>query len=100
MTTQLRDYRITEGSLDEFVREWLDQIEPIRRSLGFTIDAVWTAADERRFLWLLSHPGDWDAFEEADRAYHASPQRAALDPNPARLIEEQRTTRLEAVPLP
>ena len=100
MTTQLRDYRITEGSLDQFVREWLDRIEPIRRSLGFTIDAAWTAPDESRFLWLLTYQGDWDAFEAADRAYHASPQRAALDPNPARLIAEQRTSRLEGVPLP
>ena len=100
MTTQLRDYRITKGSLEQFVREWLEQIEPIRRSLGFTIDAVWTAADESRFLWLLTYPGDWDAFEEADRAYHSSPQRAALEPNPARLIEEQRTSRLENRPLP
>ena len=93
-TTQLRDYRISDGRLDEFVEAWRSGIAPIRRELGFTIDGAWTVGAENRFIWLLSHPGDWDAFEEADRRYHASPRRAALQPNPARLIEEQQTTRL------
>lgn len=100
MTTQMRDYRIVAGSLDQFVEEWQREILPIRRSLGFTVPAAWTVADESRFVWLLSHPGDWAEFEEADRRYHTSPQRAALDPNPARLIEQQHSVRLEGVELP
>ena len=99
MTTQMRDYRIVAGSLDQFVEEWQREILPIRRGLGFTVPAAWTVEDESRFVWLLSHPGDWTAFDEADRGYHTSPQRAALDPNPARLIEEQRSVRLEEVEL-
>ena len=58
---------------------------------------AWTVDGDSRFLWLLAYPGGWVAFEEADRGYHASPQRAALDPNPARLIEEQTTVRLAEV---
>jgi len=30
----------------------------------------------------------------ADHRYHTSPERAALEPNPARLIEEQTVRRL------
>jgi len=97
MATQLRDYRIVEGSLDEFVEAWRTRLAPIRRELGFSIEGAWTVDDESRFLWLLAHPGDWDAFEEADRGYHASPQRAALDPNPARLIEDEAIARLTEV---
>lgn len=97
MVTQLRDYRIVDGTLDEFVNEWRTHIVPIRRSLGFSIDGAWTVEEESRFVWLLSHPGDWDAFERADRGYHASPQRGALDPDPARLIEEQRNDQLTEV---
>lgn len=94
MVTQLRDYRVREGELDRFVEEWRDRLAPLRRSLGFTIPAAWTVPDESRFLWLLAHEGDWAAFEEADATYFASPRRAAISPDPARLIEEQRNTRL------
>jgi hypothetical protein len=99
MATQLRDYRITGGSLQQWVGEWTERIAPIRRELGFTIDAAWTVADESRFVWLLSYPGDWQAFEAADRAYHESPSRRSLEPNPARLIAEQRHARLTPVDL-
>jgi hypothetical protein len=97
VATQLRDYRIADGSLHRFIDEWRDGIAPLRREMGFTIDRAWTVDVASRFVWLLTHPGDWDAFEAADRAYYDSPQRANLDPNPARLIEEQTVTRLSEV---
>lgn len=100
MVTQLRDYRIADKALDQFVDEWRTHLVPIRQGLGFTIDGAWTIEEDRRFVWLLSHPGDWDAFQGADREYHASPQRAALDPDPGRLIEEQRNVRLTEVDRP
>ena len=99
MATQLRDYRILGGELERFVDEWTAQLAPLRRSIGFEIPAAWTVPDEDRFIWLLEHPGDWDAFAEADAAYFASPERAAIDPDPARLIDEQHTLRLSAVEL-
>ncbi len=100
MATQLRDYRIRAGDLDTFVGEWAGHLAPLRRAMGFEIPAAWTVPEEDRFLWLLEHPGGWDAFEAADAAYFASSERAAIDPDPARLIEEQRTLRLTEVPLP
>ncbi len=56
--------------------------------------------EESRFVWLLAHPGGWPEFEGADGAYFASPRRASISPDPARLIEEQRTVLLTEVPLP
>ena len=100
MATQLRDYRITDGALHEFVNEWRTHIVPIRRGLGFRIDGAWTVEEENRFVWLLSHPGDWDAFEEADARYFASPERKGFDPDPARLIEAQANVRLSEVERP
>jgi hypothetical protein len=100
MVTQLRDYRIRPGELDRFVEEWRSQLAPLRRSLGFEIAGAWTIPGEDRFVWLLAHPGEWDAFEQADAAYFASPERAGFDPDPARLIEEQRNVRLSEVGLP
>lgn len=99
MATQLREYRIRAGELDRFVGEWRTQLAPLRRSLGFEIPGAWTDPEEHRFIWLLHHPGDWDAFDAADAAYFASPERAAFDPDPARLIEAQRNTRLTDVEL-
>ena len=100
MVTELRDYRIRAGSLEQWVDEWRRRIAPIRRELGFTIDGAWTVEAESRFVWLLSHPGDWEAFEAADRAYYDSPQRTSLEPNPARLIEDQAVSRLVEIELP
>ncbi|HYI67877.1 MAG TPA: hypothetical protein VEW95_13230 [Candidatus Limnocylindrales bacterium] len=100
MVTELRDYRIVDGSLDQWVGEWLAGIAPLRRALGFTIERAWTIEAESRFVWLLSYPGDWEAFEAADRAYYQSPRRTSLDPNPARLIEDQVISRLAEVELP
>ena len=97
MVTELRDYRIVDGSLDQWVEEWVAGIAPVRRQMGFTIEKVWIVADESRFVWLLSYPGDWEAFEVADRAYYDSPQRTSLDPNPARLIQEQTISKLTEV---
>ncbi len=99
MATELRDYRISEGSLDQFVDEWLAGIAPLRRELGFTIDGAWKVEEESRFVWLLAHTGEWDAFAAADAAYYASAERAALDPDPARLIEGQVVSRLTEVEL-
>ena len=99
MATQLRDYRIAEGSLHRFIDEWRSQIAPLHREMGFTIERAWSVESESRFVWLLTHPGDWSAFEAADRAYYASPKRKSLDPNPARLIQEQHETRLSEVDL-
>lgn len=95
--TQLRDYRIRQGDLDRFVAEWQTQLAPLRRSFGFEIPAAWVIPAEHRFVWLLRHPDGWPAFEESDARYFASPERKALDPDPARLIEEQRNARVEGV---
>lgn len=97
MASQLRDYRIRQGSLDQFVEEWWLHLAPLRRELGFTIEGAWTVEGESRFVWLLTHPGDWDAFDEADARYFASRHRAAISPDPARLIESQSVARLAQV---
>jgi NIPSNAP len=100
MATQLRDYRIRAGELDRFIDEWRARVAPLRRANGFDILAAWTVPEEDRFIWLLAHPGDLDEFREADAAYYASPERAALDPDPARLIAEQRNSHLTGVRVP
>ncbi len=97
MAIQLRDYRITDGELDRFIEEWRTNLAPLRQACGFTVAGAWTVNGESRFVWLLSHPDGWDAFQEADARYFASPERASLEPDPARLIVEQRNAPLHEV---
>jgi len=46
-------------------------------------------------VWVVSYDGpDWDA---AQRAYYDSPERKALDPDPAALIVSRRKSFIEGV---
>jgi hypothetical protein len=87
MTYQLRIYDIQEGALPGFTEEWRKQIVPLRKQYGFEIVGAWMVGDANQFVWILGH----DDFEAADHAYYDSPQRAAMDPDPRRLIQEADT---------
>jgi hypothetical protein len=95
--TQIRIYRIEPGALGKFAQEWREKIAPLRRAFGFEILGAWASEEEETFVWIISHAGD---FAEADRAYYLSPERAALDPDPARHILEPRTFLARPVELP
>ncbi len=88
MRQQLRDYRIASGAMDEFVAEWRAGILPLRIAAGFEIVGAWANPETNRFVWVVSHSGD---FEAADRRYYESPDRKRISPDPARFIEEART---------
>jgi hypothetical protein len=96
--TSIRLYRIRPGELDAFVAEWRTAIVPLRRRFGFTVDAAWTSRETHTFVWLLRYVGSED-WETADAAYYDSPERAAFEPDPARLIVETTELRLEPVRL-
>ncbi len=92
---QLRIFRIADGHLADFVSEWRAGVLPLREQAGFRIEA-WTDAELGTFVWLLRYEGA-GTLEDADRAYYESPQRAALQPDPARWIVETTTLSLEPV---
>ncbi len=85
VTTQLRVYTINKGKLGEFVKLWREGIRPIREKLGFKIEGAWTIPERNEFVWIMSYddPEDWDI---KDKTYFASPERAALNPDPALFI--------------
>ena len=92
---QLRDYGIAEGHLDDFLDAWTRGVLPLRRAAGFEIQA-WTVPEESRFVWLLAYDGP-GTFAAADEAYYDAPERAALDPDPAQWIVENRKLMLEPI---
>ena len=87
---ELRMYRVKPGELDRWIDEWRATVKPLREAMGFDVLGPWVGEDDL-FVWLVGHEG----FEEADAAYYASPERAAVDPDPARLLEHTQTFLLE-----
>jgi hypothetical protein len=90
---QLREYTIEDGRLDDFVREWRELVLPLRVSLGFSVVGPWIERQASRFVWIVGYDGDIRA---ANETYYTSPERAAMDPDPARLVVESRELLLEA----
>lgn len=86
-TTELRDYVIADGHVDDFVMAWRRGVVPLRQRHGFRIDSAWLIRAERRFVWIVSLDADPGEFERRNDAYYADPARAALDPDPAQWIE-------------
>lgn len=84
MISQLRIYTINRGQLDDFVQAWSAGVLPLRRKLGFRVDGAWVLRERNEFIWVLSTDGP--DFAAKDNAYYASPERTALDPDPAPLI--------------
>lgn len=83
MTSELRLYTAKEGRLDAFLEAWLAGVPRLRRAHGFEIERAWVSREANRFFWILSYPGDREAFERADEVYYTSPERRALRPDPA-----------------
>ena len=84
--TQVRIYRVRQGELARFVEEWNGNVRPLRERFGFRVLFAWASDDDDRFVWVLGYDGA-DGFAAADARYYASEERAALDPDPARLLE-------------
>jgi hypothetical protein len=97
METQVRVYRVRPGALEEFEQEWREHVVPLRRKFGFEVVSAWASVEDDAFVWVIRHDGD---FKAADRAYYLSPERAALDPDPARHIVEPRAFLARPVELP
>jgi hypothetical protein len=88
MTAQLRRYRIKAGRGEQFAQEWRDLIAPLRETYGFRVSG-WLVEGGVEFVWLLEHENQV-SFDAADAAYYASAQRQALQPDPARLVDDAR----------
>ncbi len=87
MEYQVRTTRVAAGRMDEFVEEWTAHVARLRRRRGFTIVGAWIMEDTNEFLWILGYDGE-DGFAAADAEYRSSVERRAIEPDPARLIEE------------
>lgn len=95
METQLRDYYIRPGHMDDWVRGWKGGIVPLREQEGFVILGAWIDRPHDRFVWVVGHPGP-EAFEAAEERYHSSSSRLVLDPNPSDFVASATLDMVEA----
>jgi hypothetical protein len=93
---ELRDYRIRHGRMDAWIAGWKSGIMPLREEAGFHIIGAWVDRQNDRFVWLIGYAGA-DEFEAANNRYYSSDKRASLQPDPAKLIEEANTVKVETV---
>ncbi len=99
MICQLRIYVINRGKLDDFVAAWMAGVYPLRRAHGFAIPQVWINRERNEFIWLLAYDGPED-WEEKERAYYGSQERAALDPDPRQYIAQANQGFVSPIALP
>ncbi|HLG00343.1 MAG TPA: NIPSNAP family containing protein [Acidimicrobiia bacterium] len=94
MQLQHRKYRLKPGVFDEFVAVWTEQVVPMRGEFGFSVVGAWASREASTFVWIVGHDGDFAAAEEA---YYASPERAAITPNPGDLIDHADVVMVDAL---
>lgn len=93
-TSQLRTYTVRPGQMDAFVELWRTGIVPARLAHGFTVEGAWISRAEDRFVWIVAWDGD-ESWEEKDAAYYASPERAAVSPDPSTFLASVETLLVE-----
>ena len=96
MPLQLRIYTINRGKLQDFAQAWFKGVYPLRLRTGFQIPAAWTVAATNQFVWLVSYDGP-EAWDAKEKAYYGSPERAALNPDPAQYIARAEQYFIETV---
>ena len=47
--------------------------------------SAWAIEESSQIVWLINYDGS-EGWESKEKAYYSSPEREAMDPNPARLI--------------
>jgi NIPSNAP len=96
MELELRRNRVRAGCMDELLDSWWSQVPPLRAQFGFELLGAWVTADGSELVWILGYDGP-DGFDVADRRYYESPERAALDPDPAQWFESSDQVRLRPI---
>jgi len=93
---QLREYTVKPGEMQEWLSEWRSRIVPLRESLGFEVLGAWTVDGTDQFIWIIGYNGP-KSWEQANDDYYASPERKALDPDPARHLIKTDTRLMTSV---
>ena len=92
-TVQLRRYQVRPGEMEAFV-QWWQALPDIRARYGFKVLFAFVDESTNQFVWAVSHDGD---FDEAEKVYMASPERADLFAGAPQRLEESFVTKVTVV---
>jgi hypothetical protein len=95
-TVQLRRYQVKPGEMDDFVK-WWPSILPARKQYGFEVLFAFVDSSTNQFVWAVSHEGDNEDFDAAEKTYLASPERAAAFAGVPSRIDETFITKVDVV---
>jgi len=90
MTSQLREYTVRPGEMRQWIEEWRSKIVPLRLKHGFEVVGAWTVEGTDQFVWIVSYDGP-QSWQDAESNYYQSPERKAIDPDPARHLAHTQT---------
>jgi hypothetical protein len=95
-TVQLRRYQVKSGEMDDFVKWWPDLL-PARKQFGFEVLFAFVDRSTNQFVWAVSHEGDSEEFDAAEKTYLASPERAAVFAGVPSRIDETFITKVDVI---
>ena len=96
MTWQIREYTVKPGEMQEWIAEWRSRIVPLRMKHGFRVIGSWTIDGTDQFIWIIGYDGP-NSWKDADAGYYKSPEREAMDPDPARHLAQVSARLMTAV---
>ncbi|GAA3528444.1 hypothetical protein GCM10022222_09350 [Amycolatopsis ultiminotia] len=76
-TVQLRRYQVKSDELEGFVNRW-HLVLPVRRQYGFEVLFAFVDRSTNQFVWAVSHEGESDEFDAAEKLLMESPEGAAI----------------------
>jgi hypothetical protein len=95
-TVQLRRYQVKPGEMDDFVK-WWPTLVPARKKHGFEVLFAFVDRSTNQFVWAVSHEGDSEEFDTAEKTYLASPERAAVFADVPSRIDETFITKVDVI---
>jgi hypothetical protein len=87
VTFQLREYTVKPGEMQQWIEEWRASIVPLRTKAGFTVAGAWTVDGTDQFVWIVGYDGP-KSWQDAEADYYGSPERKAVQPDPARHLAQ------------
>lgn len=71
-TRQVRKYQIVPEKMDEFVDKFNRLVVPVRRRIGFEVEAAWYNRQNGTFIWIPSIEGTVEEFEALQKEYQVA----------------------------
>ncbi|GAA5149584.1 hypothetical protein GCM10023321_13660 [Pseudonocardia eucalypti] len=95
-TVQLRRYRIADGQLDAFM-SWFPRAVRTREPYGFFVEFAYVDRVAGEFIWAVGHPGDSDAFDDAEARWRVDPERTTVFGEQPDCVLHHRIAKVEPV---